>query len=136
MHMSMDIYSAWNNALLFFQGNVKGPQQNSENTYALDITLSPPVCIKMFTQKSRHPSTFQVITNNTDTEIRGVPFVSISMIYDKMPELQEECHPTSAYFCTAHGCLHLHGTTGNSPSKFLLFHRRNTTLILQKRGVV
>lgn len=93
----------------------------------------------MFTQKSRYPTTFQVITNNIDKEISSVPFISISMIYNKMPELQEEYHPTSAYFYVAHrclhkACLHLHGTTRNSASKFILFHRRNTTLKNSRKG--
>jgi len=54
----------------------------------------------MFTPESRHPTAFQVISNTTDTEISSVPFISISMIDDQMPELQEEYHPTAAYLYT------------------------------------
>lgn len=74
------------------------------------------VCIKMFTQKSKHPATFEVMCINTDTEIRSVPILSISMIYDEIRQLQEKYHPTSAYFYTAHRHLR------KSPSTSTWYH--------------
>lgn len=73
--------------------------------------------------------------HNIDTEISSVPFISISMICDKMPELQHTIPhlPTSTELHEA--CLHLHGTTRNSASKFILFYRRNTTIKIKEMKV-
>jgi len=122
-------HSALNNGLHFFGGTI---HKDLENTYSVVTMVLSAACIKMFKQKSKHTTTFQVTSNNTDNELSSITFIFISIIYDaRVSKRNAVPHPPTSNVADRwlhKAGLHLQGITGNSVGKSILSYRINATM--------